>query len=149
MIFKCNEEEMWAVGWHNHHYTCYLTTHGTDVPGKPAPKKRQDLTPTQIIASTFLVHKSLQNINMKWVGLIGTTDLGKEFWHYTVHGRQTLADGRLVYNLNCLLLPSLILSLLVRMSFQSGVLKRKMSKRKVFLEICVRVAETVGPNAKT
>ena len=39
---KCNEEEMWAVGWHDHHYKCYLTTQGTDLPGKPAPKKRQD-----------------------------------------------------------------------------------------------------------
>ena len=42
LVLKCNEEEMWAVGWHDHHYKCYLTTHGTDLPGKPAPKKRQD-----------------------------------------------------------------------------------------------------------
>jgi hypothetical protein len=42
IVMKCNEEEMWAVGWHDHHYKCYLTTHGTDLPGKPAPKKRQD-----------------------------------------------------------------------------------------------------------
>jgi hypothetical protein len=42
LVMKCNEEEMWAVGWHDHHYKCYLTTHGTDLPGKPAPKKRQD-----------------------------------------------------------------------------------------------------------
>ena len=42
IVLKCNEEEIWAVGWHDHHYKCYITTHGTDVPGKPAPKKRQD-----------------------------------------------------------------------------------------------------------
>ncbi len=42
IILKCNEENMWAVGWHDHHYKCYLTTHGTDLPGKPAPKKRQE-----------------------------------------------------------------------------------------------------------
>ena len=42
IILKCNEEEMWAVGWHDHHYKCYITTHGTDLPGKPAPKKRQE-----------------------------------------------------------------------------------------------------------
>jgi hypothetical protein len=42
IVMKCNEEEMWAVGWHDHHFKCYLTTHGTDLPGKPAPKKRQD-----------------------------------------------------------------------------------------------------------
>jgi len=42
IVLKCNEEEMWAVGWHDHHYKCYLTTHGTDLPGKPAQKKRQE-----------------------------------------------------------------------------------------------------------
>ena len=42
VVLKCNEEEMWAIGWHDHHYKCYLTTHGVDLPGKPAPKKRQD-----------------------------------------------------------------------------------------------------------
>ncbi len=42
VVMKCNEEELWAVGWHDHHYKCFLTTHGTDLPGKPAPKKRQD-----------------------------------------------------------------------------------------------------------
>jgi hypothetical protein len=31
-----------AVGWHDHHYKCYLTTHGTDLPGKPAQNKRQE-----------------------------------------------------------------------------------------------------------
>ena len=33
---------MWAVGWHDFHYKCYITTHGTTNPGKPADKKRQD-----------------------------------------------------------------------------------------------------------
>jgi hypothetical protein len=42
LVMKCNEEELWAVMWHDHHYKCFLTTHGTDLPGKPAPKKRQD-----------------------------------------------------------------------------------------------------------
>jgi hypothetical protein len=42
IVFRCNEEALWAVGWHDHHFKCYLTTHGTDLPGKPAPKKRQD-----------------------------------------------------------------------------------------------------------
>ena len=42
MVLKCNEEAMWAIGWHDHHYKCYWTTHGVDLPGKPASKKRQD-----------------------------------------------------------------------------------------------------------
>jgi hypothetical protein len=33
---------MWAIGWHDHHFKCYVTTHGHTRPGKPAPKKRQD-----------------------------------------------------------------------------------------------------------
>ncbi len=42
MVFKCNEDKLWAIGWHDHHYKCYVTTHGTTLPGKPADKKRQD-----------------------------------------------------------------------------------------------------------
>jgi hypothetical protein len=68
IVMKCNEEEMWAVGWHDHHFKCYLTTHGTDLPGKPAPKKDKILKPTQITKSKFLVLKSLPNTNKKWVG---------------------------------------------------------------------------------
>jgi hypothetical protein len=43
IVLKCNEEEnLWAIGWHDHHYKAYITTHGTTRPGKPADKKRQD-----------------------------------------------------------------------------------------------------------
>jgi hypothetical protein len=43
IVFQCREHEnLWAVGWHDFHYKCYLTTHGTTNPGKPADKKRQD-----------------------------------------------------------------------------------------------------------
>jgi hypothetical protein len=43
IVFKCNEEEnLWAIGWRDHHYKCYITTHGTTNPGKPANKRRQD-----------------------------------------------------------------------------------------------------------
>jgi len=43
VVLKCNEHDnLWAVGWHDHHYKCYITTHGTTNPGKPADKKRQD-----------------------------------------------------------------------------------------------------------
>ncbi len=43
MVMKCNGAEMWAMGWHDHHYKCYLTTHGTDLPGKPAQKKKTSI----------------------------------------------------------------------------------------------------------
>jgi hypothetical protein len=44
IVLKCNElENVWAIGWHDHHFKCYVTTHGVTTPGKPAPKRRQDL----------------------------------------------------------------------------------------------------------
>ncbi len=43
VVLKCNEEaNLWAIGWHDHHYKCYVTTHGTTNLGKPADKRRQD-----------------------------------------------------------------------------------------------------------
>jgi hypothetical protein len=43
IVFQCRKhDKLWAVGWHDFHYKCYVTTHGTTNPGKPADKKRQD-----------------------------------------------------------------------------------------------------------
>jgi hypothetical protein len=43
VVLKCNEDvNLWTIGWHDHHYKCYITTHGTTNPGKPADKRRQD-----------------------------------------------------------------------------------------------------------
>ncbi len=47
IVLKCLDvPNLWAVGWHDHHYKCYVTTHGVTTPGKPAPKKRQDIDGT-------------------------------------------------------------------------------------------------------
>jgi hypothetical protein len=47
IVLKCVElPNVWAVGWHDHHYKCYITTHGVTTPGKPAPKRRQDIAGT-------------------------------------------------------------------------------------------------------
>jgi hypothetical protein len=44
IVLKCDDlENVWAVGWHDHHYKCYVTTHGVTLPGKPVPKRRQDI----------------------------------------------------------------------------------------------------------
>jgi hypothetical protein len=43
IVLECEGKDMWAIGWHDHHFKCYVTTHGHTRPGKPAPKKRQDL----------------------------------------------------------------------------------------------------------
>lgn len=43
IVLKCvDHENLWAIGWHDVHYKCYVTTNGTTLPGKPAPKKRQN-----------------------------------------------------------------------------------------------------------
>ena len=43
VVYKCLEHvNLWAVAWHDHHFKCYITTHGVTTPGKPAPKRRQD-----------------------------------------------------------------------------------------------------------
>jgi hypothetical protein len=43
IVLECEGKDMWAIGWRDHHFKCYVTTHGHTRPGKPAPKKRQDL----------------------------------------------------------------------------------------------------------
>jgi hypothetical protein len=46
--FQCDEDKLWAIGWHDHHYECHVITHETNTlpaPGKPAgrlKKNRQD-----------------------------------------------------------------------------------------------------------
>ena len=43
VVYKCLEHtHLWAIAWHDHHFKCYITTHGVTTPGKPAPKRRQD-----------------------------------------------------------------------------------------------------------
>ncbi len=134
-VLKCNEEEMWAVGWHDHHYKCYLTTHGTDLLGKPAPRKDKTLTPTQIIASTYLAHKLLQKYQheIDWVdrhnryrqGILGLHTV----WTTTKRWQTRIQ----------LVFPSLTLFLLVAICFLSGVWKKKLSKMTVcFGSVCVR-----------
>ena len=43
VVFHNEAENLWAVGWNDHHYKCYITTHGTTEPGTDAQKKRQRL----------------------------------------------------------------------------------------------------------
>jgi hypothetical protein len=42
VVFKNENKDLWAVGWHDNVFKSYLTTHGTTLPGKPADKRRQD-----------------------------------------------------------------------------------------------------------
>ena len=42
-VFKEEDQDVWAVGWCDVHFKCYITTHGTTLPGSHAQKKRQRL----------------------------------------------------------------------------------------------------------
>ena len=43
IVLECvDRTNLWAIGWHDHHFKTYITTHGHTRPGKPAHKKRQD-----------------------------------------------------------------------------------------------------------
>jgi hypothetical protein len=41
VVFYNAEDNLYAVGWNDHHYKCYITTHGVTEPGEEAKKKRQ------------------------------------------------------------------------------------------------------------
>jgi len=32
IVLKLAGKDIWAVGWHDHHYKCYITTHGMTLP---------------------------------------------------------------------------------------------------------------------
>ena len=40
-VFKEEGRDLWAVGWSDVHFKCYVTTHGITTPGEEANKKRQ------------------------------------------------------------------------------------------------------------
>jgi hypothetical protein len=43
IVLKCLDHDgIWAIGWHDVHFKCFITTNGTTLPGKPASKKRQN-----------------------------------------------------------------------------------------------------------
>jgi len=39
VLKSLDHDNLWAVGWHDVHYKCYVTTNGVTTPGEPAPKK--------------------------------------------------------------------------------------------------------------
>ncbi len=71
---KCNEKEnLWAIGWHGHHYKCYIATHRTANPRKLADKKRQDKETTSnvnfainIPRPEILAKGKIQHTTKKW-----------------------------------------------------------------------------------
>ncbi len=81
MVLKCLDvPDCWAVGWHDHHIKCHITTHGVTTPGKPAPKRRQDLEGTNYLKE--IPRPEIGQGEMGWVDRYnnfrqGTLHLGK------------------------------------------------------------------------
>ena len=42
VLKSMDHDNLWAVGWHDVHFKCYVTTNGVTTPGEPAHKKRQN-----------------------------------------------------------------------------------------------------------
>jgi hypothetical protein len=81
IILKCvNIPKLWAVGWHDHHYKCYVTTHGVTTPGKPAPKRRQDIEGTN-----FSKEVARPEIIAKYQGEMGFVDRHNQFRQGYLH----------------------------------------------------------------
>jgi hypothetical protein len=76
IVLKCLDvPNLWAVGWHDHHYKCYVTTRGVTTPGKPAPKKRQDINGT----NTWVKEVRRPHIIAKYQSEMGYVDRHNQF----------------------------------------------------------------------
>ena len=81
IVLKCLDvPHLWAVGWHDHHFKCYVTTHGVTTPGKPAPKRRQNLEGTN-----WLKEVPRPSIIAKYQGEMGYVDRHNQFRQGYLH----------------------------------------------------------------
>jgi hypothetical protein len=81
IVLKCIDvPHLWAVGWHDHHFKCYVTTHGVTTLGKPAPKRRQDLQGT-----SWLKEVPRPGIIAKYQGEMGYVDHHNQFRQGCLH----------------------------------------------------------------
>jgi hypothetical protein len=82
IVFKCLDVPyLWAVGWHDHHFKCYVTTHGVTTPGKPAPKRRQDIEGTTWLKAIHRPHI----IIAKYQSEMGYVDRHNQFRQAYLH----------------------------------------------------------------
>ena len=81
IVLKCNDvANLWAIGWHDHHFKCYVTTHGVTTLGKPAPKRRQDKE-----GSTWLKEIPRPDVIAKYQNEMGYVDRHNNFRQGTLH----------------------------------------------------------------
>ena len=90
IVLKCVElDNVWAVGWHDHHFKCYITTHGVTTPGKAAPKRRQD-----ILGTTYLKEIPRPSIIAKYQDEMGFVDRHNNFRQGTLKLAKTWKTKR-------------------------------------------------------
>ena len=81
IVLKCLDvPNLWAVGWHDHHFKCYVTSHGVTTPGKPAPKRRQDID-----GNNFLKSVPRPHLIAKYQGEMGYVDRHNQFRQGYLH----------------------------------------------------------------
>jgi hypothetical protein len=81
IVLKCNDvPKLWAIGWHDHHFKCYITTHSVTIPGKPAPKRRQDKE-----GSTWLKEIPHPDVIAKYQNEMGYVDRHNNFRQYFLY----------------------------------------------------------------
>jgi hypothetical protein len=81
ITLKCLDvPNLWAVGWHDHHYKCFVTSHGVTTPGKPAPKRRQDVGGTNWLKEIPRPH-----VLAKYQGEMSYVDRHNNFRQGTLH----------------------------------------------------------------
>ena len=81
IVMKCiDHENLWAIGWHDVHFKCYVTTNGTSLPGKPAPKKRQN-----VLGTTYSIPIPRPAVIAKYQGEMGYVDRHNRFRQGILH----------------------------------------------------------------
>ncbi len=121
---------LYAIGWHDVHYKCFVTTNWTTLPGAAALKNARTNT-VKITISIFLALLLLQSTNRRWDGWTDTIALDKAFYICLVSGLQDA--GKPAFSSKFLALLWLILFLHAKQLCLNGA-RREM--KRVFLEIC-------------
>jgi hypothetical protein len=96
ITLKCEEvENLWAIGWHDHHFKCFVTTHGVTKLGKPAPKRHQDME-----GGTYLKEIPRPDVIAKYQGEMGYVDRHSRFRQGILHLAKVIMDNEEVANTN-------------------------------------------------
>jgi hypothetical protein len=80
VLQSMDHENLWAVGWHDVHFKCYVTSNGVTTPGEPAPKKRQ-----HIDGRNYYLPIPRPHVIAKYQGEMGYVDRHNRFRQGILH----------------------------------------------------------------